>query len=93
VIQKYGIPLQDLSTHCTDAVEAAERSRARTLILRDGTAVAAIVPMSDYERVEPPDPASSGTDPLLALCGSSAHDDFVDSLSNDMSQTQLWFRR
>lgn len=90
MIQKYGIPLRDLPTHCVDAVDAAERARARTLVLREGIPVAAIVPMADFERVEPPDPSAGGQDPLLALCGTCHHDDFVDSLSADLASTRLW---
>lgn len=89
---KYGIPVADLPAHCLDAVDAAERARARTLVVRDGLAIAAIVPMSDLDRVDPPDPASSGADPLLALCGTCRHDDFVDTLLTDFSKTQLWTR-
>lgn len=92
MVQKYGIPLADLPSHCLDAVDAAERSRARTLVTRGGHAVAAIVPMPDYERIEPPDPGASGGDPLLALCGACRHDVFVDSLVTDLSKTALWFR-
>ena len=90
--QKYGIPFRDLPSFCLDAVDAAERARARTLVTREGHAVAAIVPMSDFDRVEPPDPAASGVDPLLALCGSCRHDAFVDSLVMDFSKTGLWQR-
>lgn len=89
---KYGIPLADLPTHCLDAVDAAERSRARTLIVREGQAVAAIVPMPDLDRVDPPDPSASGSDPLLGLCGACRHDEFVDSLTSDLSKTSLWNR-
>jgi hypothetical protein len=84
--------MADLPAHCLDAVDAAERARARTLIVRDGHAVAAIVPMADLDRVDPPDPASGGADPLLALCGSCRHDEFVDGLVSDLSKTQLWTR-
>jgi hypothetical protein len=92
VAQKYGIPLADLPTHCVDAVEAAERARARTLIVRGGQAVAAIVPMTDVDKVDPPDPTSDGADPLLALCGACHHDAFVDSLVMDIARTGLWHR-
>jgi len=92
VAHKYGIPLTDLPSHCVDAVEAAERTRARTLIVRAGQAVAAIVPMTDLDKVDPPDPSSDGADPLLALCGACHHDAFVDSLLSDFSRTGLWHR-
>lgn len=92
VVQKYGIPLADLPAHCLDAVDAAERVRARSVIMRDGQPVAAIVPISDLDKIEPPDPAMGGVDPLLALCGTCRHDDFVDSLYVDMARTSLWSR-
>ncbi len=79
-MQKYGIPLTELPTHCFDAVDAAERSRARTLVTREGQAIAAIVPMTDLDAVDPPDPGAGGVDPLLALCGACHDDDFVDGL-------------
>lgn len=91
-MNKYGIPLSDLPSHCLDAVDAAERSLSRTLIVREGHAVAAIVPMVDLDRIDPPDPAGGGADPLLAICGQCRHDDFVDSLSDDLSQTSMWSR-
>jgi len=92
VVQKYGIPVSDLPSHCLDAVDAAERTRARTVIMRDGQSVAAIVPISDLDKIEPPDPALNGVDPLLALCGTCRHDEFVDSLFVDMARTSLWNR-
>lgn len=79
-MQKYGIPLQELPAHCLDAVDAAERSRARTLVTRQGQAIAAIVPMTDLDAVDPPDPGAGGVDPLLALCGACRDDDFVEGL-------------
>lgn len=88
--QKYGIPFADLPSHCLDAVDAAERTRARTLVVRGSQAVAAIVPMSDFDQIDPPDPGASGQDPLLALCGSCRHDDFVDTFVSDLNQTTLW---
>lgn len=88
--QKYGIPVADLPSHCLDAIDAAERTRARTFVVRGPHAVAAIVPMSDIERIDPPDPGAGGQDPLLALCGSCRHDDFVDSFVSDLHQTTLW---
>jgi hypothetical protein len=92
VAQKYGIPFPDLPAHCQDAVDAAERSRARTLVTRDGHAIAAIVPTTDLDRIEPPDPAIGGVDPLLALSGACRHDEFVDALVNDFTRTGLWSR-
>ena len=92
VVHKYGIPLADLPSHCLDAVDAAERARARTLIVRNNTAVAAIVPMADLDKVDPPDPSSGGADPLLALCGACRHDDFVDGLIDNFHKTGLWVR-
>ena len=89
---KYGIPLADLPARCLDAVNAAERARARTLVVRDGHPVAAIVSIPDLERVDPPDPAGSGGDPLLALCGACRHDLFVDGLTVDFQKTGLWNR-
>ena len=91
-MNKYGIPLHDLPSHCLDAVDAAERSLSRTLIVRDGHAVAAVVPMADLDRIDPPDPAAAGTDPLLAICGTCRHDEFVDSLSEDLAHTSMWAR-
>lgn len=92
MVQKYGIPLADLPAHCLDAVDAAERSRARTLVVRNGTSVAAIVPITDLDKIDPPDPGAGGGDPLLALCGACRHDAFVDSLVADFSKTGLWQR-
>lgn len=91
-MNRYGIPFHDLPAHCLDAVDAAERALARTLVVRDGQAIAAIVPMVDLDRVDPPDPASSGQDPLLALAGSCRHDAFVDLFSVDLDKTSLWHR-
>lgn len=90
--QKYGIPFPDLPAHCQDAVDAAERTRSRTLVVRDGHAIAAIVPMTDHDRIDPPDPGSGGVDPLLALCGACRHDEFVDALVTDFMKTGLWHR-
>ncbi len=90
--QKYGIPFADLPAHCQDAVDASERSHARTLVTRDGQAIAAIVPMTDLDRIDPPDPSAGGVDPLLALCGACRHDAFVDSLVHDFMKTGLWHR-
>jgi hypothetical protein len=92
VAQKYGIPFADLPAHCQDAVDAAERARSRTLVTRGGHAIAAIVPTTDLDKVDPPDPAVGGVDPLLALCGACQHDAFVDSLVVDFAKTGLWNR-
>jgi hypothetical protein len=92
VAQKYGIPLADLPAHCLDAVEVAERARARTLVVRGGQAVAAIVPMADLDKIDPPDPTGNAGDPLLALCGACRHDGFVDALVADFSKSGLWHR-
>jgi len=92
VVQKYGIPFADLPNHCLDAVDAAERARSRTLVTRSAHAIAAIVPMTDLDKIDPPDPAVGGVDPLLALCGACHHDAFVDSLVIDFSRTGLWNR-
>ena len=91
-MNKYGIPIGDLQAYCLDAVDAAERSLARTLIVRDGHAIAAIVPMADLDRVDPPDPSAGGTDPLVALAGTCQNDEFVDSLGQDLGKTSLWRR-
>lgn len=90
--QKYGSPVVDLPAHCLDAVDAAERTRARTLVVRSGTAIAAIVPITDLDKIDPPDPGAGGADPLLALCGACRHDAFVDSLVGDLSKSGLWQR-
>jgi hypothetical protein len=92
VTQKYGIPFLDLPSHCQDAVDAAETARSRTVVMRDGRAIAAIVPMADLDRIDPPDPAAGGADPLLALCGACRHDDFVGSLVADFTKSGLWQR-
>jgi len=105
-VNKYGIPVADLPAHCLDAVDAAERSLSRTLIVRDGHAIAAIVPMTDLDRIDPPDPAVNGADPLVALAGTCQHDDFVSSLdaphasgpglpadADDLSTTHAFHRK
>ena len=92
MVQKYGIPFADLPSHCLDAVDAAERARARTLVTRGGHAIAAIVPMTDLDKIDAPDPTIGGVDPLLALCGACRHDAFVDALVVDFSRTGLWHR-
>ncbi|HZF51523.1 MAG TPA: hypothetical protein VE093_22865 [Polyangiaceae bacterium] len=92
VTVKYGIPLDDFPAFCLDAVDAAERSRARTLIVRGGAPVAAIVSMPDFEKIEPADPGASGADPLLALCGACRHDDFVNTFIVEPTSSGLWRR-
>lgn len=92
MVQKYGIPIAELPGHSLDAVDAAERVRARTLVTRDGHPIAAIVPMADLDKIDPPDPAAGGIDPLLALCGACRHDEFVDSLLGEASRAGLWHR-
>lgn len=92
VAQKYGIPVTDLQSHCLDAVDAAERTRARTLVVRTGVAIAAIVPITDLDKIDPPDPGAGGADPLLALCGACRHDAFVDSFVADFSKSGLWLK-
>jgi hypothetical protein len=89
VTQKYGIPFPELPVHCQAAVDAAESAHARTLVTRDGRAVAAIVPMTDLDRIDPPNPAVGGVDPLLTLCGACGHDAFVDAVI-DPEATTLW---
>ncbi|NUQ79014.1 MAG: hypothetical protein HUU21_36285 [Polyangiaceae bacterium] len=89
---KYGIPLDDLPAFCLDAVDAAERSRARTLVVRGGAPVAAIVSMPDYEKIEPADPGALGVDPLLALCGACRHDGFVNAFVGEPTSSALWRR-
>jgi hypothetical protein len=92
VTQKYGIPFPDLAAHCQDAVEAAELTRARTLVVREGRPIAAIVPITDLDRIDPPDPSGGGVDPLLALAGACQHDEFVESIVGDLSRSGLWQR-
>lgn len=92
VAQKYGIPVTDLPAHCLDAVDAAERTRARTVVVRSGVAIAAIVSMTDLDKIDPPDPSAGTADPLLALCGACRHDAFVDSFVADFSKSGLWLK-
>ena len=77
---KFGLPLEQVAARALDAVCAAERSRARTVVLRGDQAVAAIVPIEDLDRIDPPDPGATGRDRMLEMCGSCAHDEFVLSL-------------
>ena len=61
-------------------------------MVRDGHPIAAIVPMTDLDRIEPPDPGAGGVDPLMALCGACRHDDFVQGLVADFTKSGLWQR-
>ena len=90
-MQKYGIAVDQLGAHGQAAAQAAERHGARTVIYRDKVAVAALVPMSDMERVDPVQLGDSAADPLLALCGTCSNDMFVDSMS-ELSSTVLFKR-
>jgi hypothetical protein len=89
---KYGIEVDQLSAHGQAAVRAAERHEARTIIYRDQVPLAAIVPASDLNKLDTPDPGESGSDPLLALAGTCHHDVFVDQFHSDLGSTML-FRR
>jgi hypothetical protein len=80
VVTKIALPLAEVPARALEAVAAAERSRARTVVVRDGQPVAAIVPVQDLEKIEPPDPGASGRDRMLDLCGQCQHDEFVASL-------------
>jgi hypothetical protein len=91
-MQKYGLEVAQLSAHCQAAVQAAERVQARTVIFRERVPVAAVIPIEDLDKLEPSDPAETGPDPLLSLCGTCHHDAFVDQMNADMSRTVL-FRR
>lgn len=79
-VPRYALPLPELPQRCFDAVEAAERGHARTVVARDGHAVAAIVPIEDLDKIDPPDPGLTGGDPLLSLCGTLKQDTFVDNV-------------
>jgi hypothetical protein len=72
------------------AVQAAERIGARTIIYRDQTPVAALVPITDIQKLEPAELAES-EDALMSLCGTFADDAFVDRLC-ELDRTVL-FRR
>ncbi|MBW2456584.1 MAG: hypothetical protein JRI68_18850 [Deltaproteobacteria bacterium] len=91
VMQKYGISVDQMSEHGRAAAQAAERLQSTTVVYRDKVPVAAIIPMEDLERLDPPDPGAGGDDPLLSMCGTCNNDAFVDQMS-DMSHTVL-FRR
>jgi hypothetical protein len=90
--QKYGMPLEQLTPRGIAAAEAAELNRARTIIYRDETPIAAIVPFEDLEVLDPSDPAEAGPDPLLSLCGSCRQDQFVDSVIGNLNRTMLFSR-
>ena len=90
--QKYGMPVEQLTPRAIAAAEAAELNQARTIIYRDETPIAAIVPVEDLEVLDPADPAETGPDPLLSLCGACRQDAFVDSVVGDVRQAML-FRR
>ena len=90
-MQKYGIAVEQLGPQSAAAVLAAEHHGARTLIYRDGLAVAAVVPMRDVHRIDPVQLGNTTSDPLLALCGTCHNDAFVDAMS-ELSTTVL-FRR
>ena len=90
--QKYGMAVDQLGARGVAAAEAAELTRARTVVYRDEVPIAAIVPFEDLELLDPTDPAEAGPDPLLSLCGSCRQDLFVDSLVGDLGRTML-FRR
>lgn len=77
---RFGLPLADLPQRAFDAVEIAERNNGRTVLLRDGQPVAAIVPVGDLDKADPPDPGMGQQDPLLALCGTCKRDAFVDQV-------------
>lgn len=79
-MKRYGLQLTDLPARAVDAVEMAERSQATTIVLRNGSPIAAIVPTELLDRAEPPDPGASGADPLLALCGACRQDAFVEEV-------------
>ena len=85
--------LEQLSARGIAAAEAAELSRARTVIYRDETPIAAIVPFEDLVVLDPADPAETGPDPLLSLCGSCRQDEFVDRVAGNLNKTLLFSRR
>jgi hypothetical protein len=84
--------IEQVATRGRAAVEAAEIGRSRTVVFRDASPIAAIVPVEDLQLLEPADPGESGPDPLLSLCGSCRHDVFVDTVLGDFHRTML-FRR
>ncbi|MBW2528542.1 MAG: hypothetical protein JRI23_30495 [Deltaproteobacteria bacterium] len=91
--KKYAIELDQMSEHGAAAAQAAESSRARTVVYCDKTPVAAIVPFDDLARLEPAQPTETGTDPLLSLCGACRQDAFVDAVLGDFGSTMLYRRR
>ena len=88
--QRYGMSLAQLPARGVAAAEQAEMVRARTVIYRDQTPIAAIVPVEDLDSVDPPDPGESGPDPLLSLCGQCRQDTFVDSVAADYRGVMLF---
>ena len=80
---RYGMSIDQLPARAIAAAEQAELARARTVIYRAQTPIAAIVPLDDLDTLDPPDPGESGPDPLLSLCGSCRQDAFVDSIAAD----------
>lgn len=87
---KYGLKLDQLADAARNAARAAEQTQAHTIIYRESTPVAAIIPMIDLKRLGPVTGQSDGEDPLLSLCGSCQQDEFVDSLSQDLGKTSLF---
>ncbi len=79
-MRRFGLPLQDLPHRTLDAIEIVERNQGRTVLLRDGQPVAALVSIDDLDRADPPDPGLGGADPLAALCGKCRADWFVDQV-------------
>lgn len=91
--KKYAIDLEQMSDPGAAAAQAAESSRARTVIYSDKTPVAAIVPFDELGKLEPTEPTESGSDPLLSLCGACRQDTFVDAVLADFGHTMLYRRR
>lgn len=77
---RYGLSLNELPHRVSDALDVVERGQGRTVLLRDGAPVAALVSIEDLDRADPPDPGLGGADPLLALCGTCHADWFVDQV-------------
>lgn len=91
--KRYAIDLGQMSVHGAAAAQAAESSRATTIIYGDDTPVAAIVPVDELSKLAPPEPTEPGSDPLLSLCGACRQDGFVDSILGDFGATLLYRRR